>query len=86
MIMPMELSTMVILVDSLLITRCRTFCLGTHFVLEVVIPITYLIELETSFIKWLPVNLSLMFATSFGMRSSFAHTLLLVDVTMHHIS
>jgi hypothetical protein len=70
-------------VDSLFITRCSTYCLGTHFVLEVVIPITYLIELETSFIKWLPINLSSMFVTFFGMGSSFAHTLLLVDVTMH---
>jgi hypothetical protein len=74
---------MFILVDSLLITRCSTYCLGTLFVLGVVIPITYLIELETSFIKWLPVNLSSMFAIFFGMRSSFVHTLLLVDVTMH---
>jgi hypothetical protein len=74
---------MVILVDSLLITRCSTYCLGTHFVLEVVISITYLVVLETSFIKWLPVNIISMFATSFGMRSSFAHRLRLVDVTMH---
>jgi hypothetical protein len=60
--------------------------LGTHFVLKVVILITYLIELGTFFIKWLSVNLSSMLATSFGMRFSFAHTLLLVDVTMDRIS
>jgi hypothetical protein len=41
--------------------------LGTLFVLGVVIPVTYLIELETSFIKWLPVNLSSMLVTFFGM-------------------
>jgi hypothetical protein len=83
MIVPMETSTNVILVDSPRITRCSTFCLGILFVLGVVIPITYLIGLETSFIKWLPVNLSSMLFTFFGMRSSFVHTPHLVDVLMH---
>jgi hypothetical protein len=66
-----------------LITKCSTFCLRTLFVLGVVILITYLIELETSFIKWLLVNLSSMLVNFFGMRSSFVHTPHLVDVTMH---
>jgi hypothetical protein len=74
---------MVILVDSPRITRCLTFCLGTLFVLGVVILITYLIELETSFIKWLPVNLSSMLVISFGMRSSLVHTPHLLDAIMH---
>jgi hypothetical protein len=65
MIVHMGTSTMVILMDSLHITRCSTSCLGTHFVLEVVILITYLIDLETFFIKWLQVNISSMFATFF---------------------
>jgi hypothetical protein len=77
---------MVILVDSPSTTRCSTSCLGIPFVLEVVIPTTFLIELEICFIKWLPINLSSMLATSFGMRLSFHLILLLVDVTMHRKS
>jgi hypothetical protein len=77
---------MVIQVDSPPTTRCLISYLGTLSLLEVVIPTISHIEIETCFIKWLPVNLSPMLAISFGMRLAFAHTPLLVVVTMHRTS